>query len=353
MAYIAYVGQCFYPVCLLAFYPRPPGGPPAWKSAAAIAAVAGVSLAAWMFRRGYPYFFVGWFWYLGMLAPVLGLVQVADHAMADRYMYLPGIGLYLAVAWGASRLVPNLPLGRWVLLGAGATTIALLVAAATWQATFWYDDEALWSHTLACMPDNATANTALGVALARQGRHDEAIDLYEKSLEIEPNAFYTHVQLAASLGRMGRFDEAMAHVERGLQIDPRSAMAYRRLGILLAFQEKFGPAETALRKAISLEPQAAANHHDLGWTLLQHRAVDDAIAEFQAALKLDPNFVLSHVDLADALVVRNRIDEAVAHYRRALEIDSSQAEARAKLEKLLGHSDPNGPTIDVNDRPVD
>ncbi|HEY1786465.1 MAG TPA: hypothetical protein VGG30_12975, partial [Pirellulales bacterium] len=155
VACVNYIIQFFYPVDLAAFYPIPPGGPPIWKVAGAIAILAATSAAVVIWRRRCPYCFVGWFWYLGMLCPVLGLVEVADHAMADRYMYLPGIGLYIALAWGATRLAAGSLVGRWVLGVSAAMVTALLVGCATWQTSFWRDDETLWRHTLACTVDNS------------------------------------------------------------------------------------------------------------------------------------------------------------------------------------------------------
>ena len=178
---VTYVVQLFYPVDLAAFYPYPPGGPPTWKVAGAVAILAVASAAAVIWRRRFPYFFVGWFWYLGMLSPVLGLVKVSDHAMADRYMYLPGIGLYIALAWGAARLAAGSARGA---LGAGHVRGAgdrRLMACAAWQTSFWRDDETLWRHALACTTDNGKAEFGLADALARQGRSDEAIAHYRRA----------------------------------------------------------------------------------------------------------------------------------------------------------------------------
>ena len=165
---VTYVVQFFYPVDLAAFYPYPTGGLPTWKVAGALAILAIVSAAVVICRRRCPYLFVGWFWYLGMLVPVLGLVRVADHTMADRYMYLPGIGLSIALAWGATRLVAGSLAGRWGLATCAGLAIAALVALAARQTSFWRDDETLWRHAMTCTTDNDKAET--GVADALRGR---------------------------------------------------------------------------------------------------------------------------------------------------------------------------------------
>ena len=167
VACATYVVQLLYPVNLVAFYPTPVGGPPAWKVAGAIAILAAASAAAVIWRRRWPYLFVGWFWYLGMLTPVLGLVRISDHTMADRYMYLPGIGLYIAIAWGAARIGAASTERRWALCACAGLATAVLVAVATQQASFWRDDETLWRHALAVTADNSKAEFGLGDALAQ------------------------------------------------------------------------------------------------------------------------------------------------------------------------------------------
>jgi protein O-mannosyl-transferase len=331
---VAYVVQFFYPANLAAIYPVPPGGPPAWKAAGAIAILAVVSGAAVIWRRRCPYGFVGWFWYLGMLSPVLELVRVADHARADRYMYLPGIGLYITLAWGAARLAHHLPKGRWILVAGAGLVIALLVPCAAWQTSFWYDDETLWTHALQCTTDNDLADICLGFALAQQGRHEEAVALYRHALTIKPNAFQAHVHLGASLSRLGRFDEAMEHLRRALEIDPRGVRAYLNIGQLLVFQGKFDEARAAFEQAIAIDPSSSDARNDLGWALFQQRKIDEAIPHYEAALAINPNLVIAHNNLAEALAARGQTDEARRHYRRALELDPNNSKARAELDKL-------------------
>ena len=171
--------------------------------------------AAW------PYCFVGWFWYLGMLLPVLGLVRVADHAMADRYMYLPGIGLSIALAWGAAQAGRPFPARPVDPGGRRRSDDCSLVACALWQASFWYDDDTLWTHALECTTDNYNADVGLGVALARQGRYDEAIELYRAALTLVPDSIQAHLHLGSALTRIGRFDEAMRDLRRVLELDPQ------------------------------------------------------------------------------------------------------------------------------------
>ncbi|HEX4145236.1 MAG TPA: tetratricopeptide repeat protein [Pirellulales bacterium] len=331
---VAYFAQFFCPVDLAAVYPFLPGGSPAWKVAGALAIVCTVSAAAVIWRRGCPYLFVGWFWFLGMLCPVLELVRVADHARADRYMYLPGIGLCIAVAWGASRLVARLPWGRWIAVGAAALVIPLLVVGATRQTSFWYDDETLWTHALECTSDNEIANLGLGHAIAQQGRLDEAIAFYQAALAVNPDSYNAHVYLGSTLSRFGRFKPAAEHLHRAIEIQPHGASAYLGLGHMLVYQGKYDEARDAFERVIAIEPNSSAAYNDLGSAFFLEGKIDESIPRFEAALAMNPMFVLARTNLAAALAAQGRLDDAISHYRQALKLDPNNPEARSELEKL-------------------
>jgi protein O-mannosyl-transferase len=339
---VTYIEQFFYPLDLAAIYPLPPGGPSAWRASGAIAILAAASAAAVIYRRRCPYLFVGWFWFLGMLAPVLGIVRVADHAMADRYMYLPGIGLYIALAWGAARLAPSLPAGRWVLVGGSGLTVALLIVASILQASYWRDDETLFTHTLACTTDNATAEVLLGVALAQQERYDEAIALYRAALEIRPDWYEPHLHLGSALTRVGQYDEALEQLRQALENHPRPYRIYTTIGELLLVQQKFDEARAAFEQAIALEPGSIPAYNYLGISLFLQGKYDEAIVEYTKALQIDANFALGHLNLADALAAKGQFDQAILHCRRALEIDRNNPAAQAKLDALQRASQGRG-----------
>ena len=186
VSYVAYLGQLFVPVGLSAFYSYPEAGRPAWQVAAAVALLLAITAAAVIGRRSYPYFFVGWFWYVGMLLPVLGLTSVGAHARADRYTYLSQIGLYIALVWGAMRLGASWPARRWVF-GIGSALVLAALMACTWRQTgFWQDDKTLWEHALACDPKNVTAHytsASLGAKRTRALR----VAQYRQALELAPN----------------------------------------------------------------------------------------------------------------------------------------------------------------------
>src|SRR5665213_3356046 len=198
VSYVTYIGQMFYPSNLVVFYSRPTNGYPLWESIGAFLLLAGISLVAYILRQKHPYLIVGWLWYLGMLAPVIGFIQVGFQAHADRYTYLPQIGLYMMVAWGVTELAAHLRCHRVVLGAVAAMVIGVLAICSFLQAAYWKDSESLWTHTLVCAPDNLVARNNLGSVLMNEGRLDEAMAHFQKALEIHPRfapVSYTHLTL--------------------------------------------------------------------------------------------------------------------------------------------------------------
>jgi len=369
---VTYVVQFFYPVDLAIFYPIPPGGPPMWRAAGAIAILAVVSAAAVIARRRCPYFFVGWFWYLGMLAPVLGVVKIGPLAMADRYLYLPGIGVYIALAWGATRLAVGRAAGRWVLGTCASLVIAVLVACAARQTSFWHDDETLWRHALAVTTGNNKAevrlafdfaaqgrlaeaidfyrralNSAtdkldlyeihlnLGVALAQQGDLDEAIAEFHQALKIAPDSYEAHVDLGGALMRQKRFIEAIDHFRRAIEIETLRINAHGALAGVLLLQGNIDEARAEFERVVEIDPRNTTARNELGQILFDQGKIDESTAQFEAAVAANPKSLRAHVNLARASAARGRIVEAIAHYRQALEIDPDDPVARQNLDTLL------------------
>ncbi|HTU26904.1 MAG TPA: tetratricopeptide repeat protein [Pirellulales bacterium] len=336
VAFARYAGQFFYPVDLAAFYPLPPAGPSPAQVAGAGTALVLLTAAAVLGRQRHPYGLVGWCWYLVMLAPVLGVIKLGELAMADRYMYLPSIGLSVAVTWGVARWGANRPAARELIGGGAAIALVLLAGCAARQTAFWHDDETLWRHALAVTRDNAKAEAELARLCAEQGRDVEAIAGYRRVLELEPETCAWHVNLAAVLTHAGRSDEAVAELRRALAIDPKAVDGYVSIGRLLILNAKPDAAQVPLARAVELVPRSAEVRADLGLALARAGKPDEAIAAYEAALALDPDFVPAHVRLADALATVNRTAEAIGHYRRALELEPQNPRARTELDRLPG-----------------
>ncbi len=255
VSYVAYLGQFFYPLDLAVFYPHPAASLPTWKAVAALLLLLGISLAGIVRRRRNPYLFVGWFWYLGMLVPVIGLVQVGLQGMADRYSYLPQIGLTIAVTWSAVAVGQtflsagkNVATGgqtflsaekiagyhRWVCGIASALLLMGLMACAWRQTSFWQNSETLWTQTLRCTSRNDVAHFNLADELMRQQRYGEAIEQYEETVRIRPRYPRAQYNLAFALWRQGQMKEAILHYYEALKNDPDDRLALNNLAWLLA-----------------------------------------------------------------------------------------------------------------------
>ncbi len=334
VSYVAYLRQLFYPVALAVFYPHPEGGLPIWKVIGALAVLACISVGVLACWRRHPYLLVGWLWYVGMLAPVIGLMQAGAQAMADRYTYLPQIGLCIALVWAVADVCRSWPYRRWLCGVTSALVLAVLMGCAWRQTSFWRDSETLWTHTIACTSPNCVAQNNLGLVLVRKDRAAEGMAHYRQALAI--NADYTEARnnLANALAGQGRFDEALAHYFKSLEIQPNSAEARYNLGNLLARCERYDEAVVQYRRALAIHDYAEA-HNNLGSLLSRLGRFDEALAEYRKALEIKPDDAEAHVNLGNALVGRGQTDEALTHYRQALDIKPAFADAHDGLGVAL------------------
>ena len=331
VSYVAYLGQFFYPARLAVIYPHPGPGLPLWKPAAALVALTAISIAVLAWRQRRPYLLVGWFWYLGMLVPVIGFVQVGVQAKADRYTYLPQIGLCVALAWGVAQAVASWPCRRWVCGTASALALAILVACAWRQTTFWRNSLALWNHTLACTARNSVAHYNLGLVLAGSGQFDEAIAHYRQALKIEPHYAQAHNNLGCILADRGQFDEAIAHYRQALKFKPDFAEAHNNLASALAAHGGIDEAIAHYQMGLRIKPSDANAHNNLGLIFAGRGRVDDALIEYRKASELMPDNAVFHKNLGSALFGCGRIDEAIAEYQKALKIKPDFAQAHNNL----------------------
>jgi tetratricopeptide (TPR) repeat protein len=335
LACAAYLGQMFYPVGLAAFYPHPGNHLSLWKIDLSMLALLGLSaglLAGW---RKYPYLAVGWLWYLGMLVPVIGLIQVGEQARADRHTYLPQIGLSILAAWGAVALCGAWRIRRVVLGGASAAVLAGLLTVAYVQTGYWKDSLSLWTHALACTSGNYIAENNSGAALAAQGKFNEAIPHYERALELKPDYADARIDLGIALADQGKWDEAIQQYNQALQVNPDSAKGHFNLGAALYGQGKGAEAIQQFEQALQLNPDFAEAHCDLGAALANRGQWDEAIKHDLRALELNPDYAEAHNNLGGALAARGKLDQAAGHYERALQLNPNYAEAYYNWGLLL------------------
>jgi tetratricopeptide (TPR) repeat protein len=335
VSYVIYLKQMFYPVGLILPYFNPPGRFPVWQMIFAAAMLIAISIGALLCWKTRPYFVVGWLWYLGMMVPVIGIAQISYYARADRYTYLPQIGLYVVMTWGVAEL-----LGRWhrrrELLGAPALLlIAALVISSRVQASHWHNSETLWRYVLSVSPNNFVAHNNLGLVLDQTGRTEAAITEYEEALQIQPAYAETHNNLGNALSRMGRLHEAIGHYRKALDLVPDLPQVHNNLGTALAENGQLSEAMAHFQKALNINPQFAGAHNNFGYALLKTGQIDQALPHLLKALELKPDSVDTHKLIADVFLQKGRIGDAIAHYRIVIEARANDADAHFKLALAL------------------
>ncbi len=334
VAYVKYMAKFFYPLDLAAFYPLAPSGPPAWQVLGAIAILIAVSTAAVIWRRRLPALFVGWFWYLGMLVPVLGLLNAGWYSsMADRYTYLPSIGLSIALAWGASRLAVRWAAPRWLLPTVATIAMVLLAWCSVRQTSLWGDDEKLWRHSLALTEDNAEAEVNLADALRRAGRLDEALEHYRLAAGFATNAPLLN-NMGITLLELGRFEEAADQFRLVIQITPNSALRTTiSVGRCCARTPWTRRPKNSTWRSSTTAPSPWPGTIWPRCCKKRGRSTEPSPTSI-CALELDPSMAVAHRQVAALLAAQGRAGEAIAHYRAALALSPGDADARSGLERL-------------------
>ena len=342
-----YVRMLVWPTGLSPFYPFPGlrGAPPlpaAALIAAAIVLVA-ITVAVVRWRRRAPYALVGWLWYLAMLLPVCGLVQVGTQAMADRYTYLPQIGLIVALVWGVgdrlAAATAAAPRRNAESRRSRSSPSRSLSCSASWrQASFWRDSIALWERAAAIGPPNAVAHGHLGHAYAGAGRYDDAIARYNAALALDPNYELAYFDLGLALSRLGRGDEAIDAFQRALALRPTLAGARYQIANRILRKGRVDEAIALYREAIRDEPELVEAHYDLAVLLVERGETDEAISHYEAAIRARPRYPEAQLNLGLLLLRGGRAADARALAARVLSA-RPPPELRAQAEALLRASE--------------
>jgi Flp pilus assembly protein TadD len=341
VTYAAYIGKMLWPAHLAAIYPYP-AWPAGWLVAGAIVGLIAVTVLTMRAARRHPYLPVGWLWYLGTLVPVIGLVQVGSQPMADRYTYIPLVGLFVIIAWGISDLLARWP-HRRVALGvvAGLLIVGCAIAARR-QVHHWRSSVALWEHAVAATAGNYRAEANLGHALAKQGRAVEAIPHYVEALRLKPDDAEAHNGLGRALAEEGRASEAIAHYSEAVRVLPDYVEARNNLGVALMGAGRNDEAARHFEEAVRIEPALAASHSNLGVALAKQGRLEAAIGHFSEALRIDPGYadarknlaVAHHVQGAD-LADQGKLDEAIGELLDALRLAPDSADLHYDMAVLL------------------
>jgi tetratricopeptide (TPR) repeat protein len=333
VAYTRYLTRNFWPADLAAYYPYV--GWPAGEIIAALALLAAVTgLALWQARKA-PYLVVGWFWFLGMLIPTIGIVQAGGQSLADRYTYLPCIGLWIMVVWGLHDLSSERPRLREAMTTAAGLALALFAMLAWAHTAVYKDSGTLWEATLRSYPDCLPAHNNLSRWLMDEGKWDDALDHCHKALAILPNDPTAHDDLSRIFLHQGKVDEAIAEGLKSIQSQPRSEVNRQTLARAYLQKGDFSAAAASLREAINIDPSASEAWCNLGYALLRQAQVPEAATAYAKALELNPDYALAHNDLGNILLRQGRLDEAMEQFQRAVELAPSFAEAQYNLAGIL------------------
>ncbi len=342
VSYVSYLGKTFWPVDLAVFYPYLHSFP-YWQIFAAALFLLGISIAAVLSRKKTPFLFVGWFWYLGTLIPVIGLVQVGSQAMADRYTYLPSIGIGIMLVWGIFYLLPREKLRKIILIPAAVIVLSVLTFLTWQQCGYWKNSIELFNHALQVTKANYLAYNNLGVALAEEGKNEEAIAHYLAAIKINPYYADSHSNLGAALAAEGKNEEAIAHYLAAIDIDPHHADFHSNLGVALAAEGKNEEAIEHYLAAIKINQDYDDAYYNLANLLIKQGKIEEAIGRYRETIKINPDNARAHYNLADILAKQGKIEEAIDHFREVLRINPSSFAALnnlgVNLEKQLKHDE--------------
>lgn len=287
VSYGIYLWQFVWPAGLAVLYPFPLGGIPAWQIILALIALILMSIFAVVRRNRSPYLFVGWFWYLIMLLPVIGIYQAGDIAHADRYTYLAHIGIALVVTWGAAEIASRKRIPRAVLTTAAVVIISAFAATAFAQTRYWRNSETLWHRTLAITGNNDLAHRGLATTYLKQGELAKAIDEYRAALVVRPS-YYSYHGLGSALAKQGRNTEAVEALRNAAELSPDKSEAQNNLAAALFRTGRMSEAIEHWRKSLALDERNAETHASLALALSQTGSLTEAITHWERALEIEP-----------------------------------------------------------------
>jgi Tfp pilus assembly protein PilF len=332
VSYALYIKKLFWPTDLAVFYPI--SDIPIWQFLIALLFLVSVTIFVCRYFRRYPYLFVGWFWYLGTLVPVIGLIQVGSQSMADRYTYVPLIGIFIMMAWGLSQITTN-KLCKNIILIMSITLIIVMFIITNVQIKYWRNTTSLFERALDVTKNNYIAHFGFGNELLKKNKIDEAISHFRASLILDPKNDHALVVYAWALHKKGENDEAITMLRQASRINPKSADAHHKLGFILFQVGQIDEAIIEYQKAIDLNNENPLLHNDLGIAFVNKGKINEAIKEFREVLRLNPGNAGTHNNLAMLLMRQDKNEEAILHFREAIRFSPAFANAHFHLARIL------------------
>jgi tetratricopeptide (TPR) repeat protein len=335
VSYITYISKAVWPHKLAVFYPYPQAVPLAHSITALILLVSVTVLFVWVFRKK-RYLTVGWLWYLGTLVPVIGLVQVGLWpAFADRWAYVPLIGIFLIVAWAVPDLLAGWPVRKAALAASAAIILLALALCTHLQLRYWRSSTALFQHAIDVTDDNYQAHFSMIKPLLKEGKFAQAIEHGQKSLELNPYYATAHNSLGAVLLESGRLDEAFIHLKKALQLKPDFPAAHVNLGALFVRQDKLEQAVEHFAEALRLQPDLLSANVNIASVFTRQNKLDQAVEHYKQALRISPDLPDIHNNLGLVLARQQKLIQAARHYTEAIRIEPDFADAHKNLAYVL------------------
>jgi protein O-mannosyl-transferase len=339
VSYWLYLQKMIWPGGLAVFYAHPENALAVWKGLVPAAGLALVTTAAIRLVRRAPYFAVGWFWYLGTFIPVIQLVQTGSIAMADRYAYIPLIGIFIIVAWGLPELMSKWRFGKKTLSIVAGTCIQVLMLMTWVQVSHWKNSVTIFSHAIEVTdieyPNFFLAHNNLAVALLAERKTGEAVSHYRMAIDLMPDYAVNHYHLANALLVQGKTSEAVLNFKMAIKLMPDYALAHNNLGTALVKEGKTGEAISHYKLAVKLMPDYALAHNNLGLALMEEKKMKEAISHYKVAIKLKPNYTHAHTNFGNALMAEQKISEAIFHYKIAMKLQPDSPHAHQNFKKAL------------------
>ena len=332
-----YLRELVWPAGLAVFYPHPGKSLPLWEIGFAIVLTVAFSIAAFTMRKTRPWIASGWLWYLVMLIPVIGIIQVGSQAHADRYSYLPQIGLYVAITWAAADLSRRWARRAIILTATATFSIVALVGGAWTQVRSWRDSEALWTRALN-VAESALAHERLASALIDTGRLDDAIVQAQLAVNMDPSDANAHNDFGVALARKGQPEMALAHFSKALESDPSLPRLQYNIANALAAKGDATGAKDHYQKQLELDPNFAEAHNNLASVLLHEGRFEEANQQLHDALRLKPNYAEAHNNLAVVLAQKGEVEAAIRQWEQTLSIDRDNLDAHSNLAWVLATS---------------
>jgi protein O-mannosyl-transferase len=339
ISYLEYLEKMVWPTGLAVLYPHPGDALSAWKGmVCGVVLVFITTVVVRMIQRA-PYLAVGWFWYLGTLVPVIGIVQVGSQAIADRYTYIPLIGIFIIIAWGLPQLIENFRYKDKVLIISGGILIPLLMVSTWSQTRHWKNSTTLYKHAIEVNGNNYPSFSVvyynLGNTLVKKNELEEAISHYKMAIKINPEHVLAYNNLGNALSQKGDIEGAISQFKTAIKIDPQNALAHDNLGVILDELGEYEKAIAHYKTAIQVKPDFAGAHYNLGNTLTKTNEPEEAIRHYKLAIKIDPEHVLAHTNLGNALAQKGLLEDAITQYQTAIKIKPDFSPALTNLEMAL------------------